>query len=162
MLFASSCRVCTTHWGGYFSIDCFTVYLHSPNNRQFHLLLVSFCSNTQGDCLLAGWQFCYINNRLVIMTSAHPWSIMKIDDWSVLIMEKADAVLSEIGDPDSKVHGANIGPTWVLSAPDGPHVGPMNLAIRGCLHILLIGHWNFHHILLTSNQDLLESLDVWK
>ena len=22
------------------------------------------------------------------------------------------------------------GPTWVLSAPDGPHVGPMNLAIR--------------------------------
>ena len=32
--------------------------------------------------------------------------------------------------PDSKVHGANTGPTWVLSAPDGPHVGPMNLAIR--------------------------------
>ena len=23
--------------------------------------------------------------------------------------------------PYSKVHGANIGPTWVLSAPDGPH-----------------------------------------
>ena len=32
--------------------------------------------------------------------------------------------------PDSKVHGASMGPTWVLSAPDGPHVGPMNLAIR--------------------------------
>ena len=31
--------------------------------------------------------------------------------------------------PDSKVHGANMGPTWVLSAPDGPHVGPMNFAI---------------------------------
>ena len=31
--------------------------------------------------------------------------------------------------PDSKVRGANMGPTWVLSAPDGPHVGPMNLAI---------------------------------
>ena len=24
--------------------------------------------------------------------------------------------------PDSKVHGANMGPTWVLLAPDGPHV----------------------------------------
>ena len=23
-----------------------------------------------------------------------------------------------------------MGPTWVLSAPDGPHVGPMKLAIR--------------------------------
>ena len=22
-----------------------------------------------------------------------------------------------------------MGPTWVLSAPDGPHVGPMNLAL---------------------------------
>ena len=31
--------------------------------------------------------------------------------------------------PDSKVHGANMGPTWVLSAPSGPHVGPRNLAI---------------------------------
>ena len=36
--------------------------------------------------------------------------------------------------PDSKVHGPNIRPIWVLSTPDGPHVGPMNLAIRGaCL-----------------------------
>ena len=23
-----------------------------------------------------------------------------------------------------------MGPTWNLSAPDGPHIGPMNLAIR--------------------------------
>ena len=34
--------------------------------------------------------------------------------------------------PDSRVHGANMGSTWVLSAPDGPHVGPMNLAIKEC------------------------------
>ena len=32
--------------------------------------------------------------------------------------------------PDSKVHVAHMGPTWVLSARGGPHVGPMNLAIR--------------------------------
>ena len=31
--------------------------------------------------------------------------------------------------PDSKVHVANMGPTWVLSAQGGPHIGPMNLAI---------------------------------
>ena len=31
--------------------------------------------------------------------------------------------------PDNKVHGANTGPTWVLSAPDGPHVSLMNLVI---------------------------------
>ena len=32
--------------------------------------------------------------------------------------------------PDNKVHGANMGPTWVLSALAWPYVGPMNLAIR--------------------------------
>ena len=35
--------------------------------------------------------------------------------------------------PDSKVHDANMGPTWVLSSPGGPHVGPMNLAIWACI-----------------------------
>ena len=39
-------------------------------------------------------------------------------------------LVSERNYTDSKVHGANVGPTWVLSAPDRPHVGPMNLAIR--------------------------------
>ena len=35
-----------------------------------------------------------------------------------------------IDTPDSKVHGANMVPTWVLSAPDGPHIGPMKPAIK--------------------------------
>ena len=41
------------------------------------------------------------------------------------------------GYPDSKVHGANIGPTSVLSTPVGPNVGPMNLAIR----VMLVRDW---------------------
>ena len=39
----------------------------------------------------------------------------------------------DIGDagnwPDRKVHGANMGPTWVLSSIGGPHAGPTNFAI---------------------------------
>ena len=31
--------------------------------------------------------------------------------------------------PDSKVHGANMGPTQGQQDPGGPHVGPMNFAI---------------------------------
>ena len=42
--------------------------------------------------------------------------------------------------PDSKVHGVNIGPHWVMSAPDGPHVGSMTLAIRG----VIWGYINTH------------------
>ena len=33
------------------------------------------------------------------------------------------------GTPDSKVHGANMGPNWGRQDPGGPQVGPMNLAI---------------------------------
>ena len=32
--------------------------------------------------------------------------------------------------PDNKDHEDNMGPTWILSAPGGPHISPMNLAIR--------------------------------
>ena len=41
------------------------------------------------------------------------------------------------GIPDIKVHGAIMGPTWVLSAPGGSHVGPMNLAIRDISKMLV-------------------------
>ena len=34
--------------------------------------------------------------------------------------------------PDSKVHGANMGPIWGRQDPGGPHVGPMNVAIWDC------------------------------
>ena len=34
-------------------------------------------------------------------------------------------------DPDDKVHGAHMGPTWGRQDSGGPRVGPMNFAIRG-------------------------------
>ena len=42
--------------------------------------------------------------------------------------------------PESKVHGANMGPTWVLSAPDEPHVGPMNIAIMEDIDMVFVVH----------------------
>ena len=47
------------------------------------------------------------------------WSSQQIDGLGHLV-------------PKSKVHGTNMGPTWVLSAPCGPHVGPINLVIGVC------------------------------
>ena len=35
----------------------------------------------------------------------------------------------EITYPDSKVHGAYMGPIWSRQGPGGPHGGPMNFAI---------------------------------
>ena len=39
--------------------------------------------------------------------------------------------------PDSKVHGANMGPIWGWQDPGGPHVGPMNFALWAVLLIPL-------------------------
>ena len=60
-------------------------------------------------------------------------SIFKI---TILFVNDKQHIIEDIY-PDSKVHGANMGPIWVLSAPDGPHVGPMNLAISVCRVIVL-------------------------
>ena len=51
--------------------------------------------------------------------------------------------------PYSAIHGANMGPTWVLSAPDGPRVVPMNLAIRDTNHCIRV-------ILATAEQTWCE------
>ena len=41
------------------------------------------------------------------------------------------------GIPDSKVHGANMGPIWGREGPGGPHVDPMNLAIWDALFFIV-------------------------
>ena len=56
--------------------------------------------------------------------------------------------------PDSKVHGANMGPTWVQLAPDGPHVGPMNFAIRGVHTLLAASEWRHWQLSLLSHRGL--------
>ena len=38
-----------------------------------------------------------------------------------------------------------MGPTWVLSAPDRPHVGPMNLAIRDILQQYIVHTMSYAH-----------------
>ena len=40
--------------------------------------------------------------------------------------------------PDSKVHGANMGPTWGRQDPGGPHVGHVKLAIWVVSHIRVL------------------------
>ena len=49
-------------------------------------------------------------------------------------------ILSKILAPDSKFHGANMGPIWGRQDPGGPHVGPMNFAIWGP-YVRQIHHW---------------------
>ena len=43
--------------------------------------------------------------------------------------------------PDNKIHGPNMWPIWVLSAPDGPHVGPGTL-LPGLTVTDYTTHWS--------------------
>ena len=56
-----------------------------------------------------------------------------------VILTRGRWVLKKRPYPDSKVNGANMGPTWVLSAPRGSHVGLMNLAI--CVYVPYLWGW---------------------
>ena len=62
--------------------------------------------------------------------------------------------------PDSKVHGANMGPIWGRQDPGGPHVGPLNLATWGFLH-----YWTFargiHQLSLDSPWSVMGTFYVF-
>ena len=84
--------------------------------------------------------------KAVTMLGMNPWFAIMLH-WYLSLQMKIDyivsfnfnkssvvfeflLILTLFHFPDSKIHGANMGPTWVLSSPGGPHDGPMNLAIR--------------------------------
>ena len=54
-----------------------------------------------------------------------------------------------VNSPDSKVHGANMGPIWGRQDPVGPHVGPMNFAIWVISTSTKIACSNFKDIFMT-------------
>ena len=59
------------------------------------------------------------------------WVLSHLSFFVIFLFYTASYHFSSV--PDSKVHGANMGPTWVPSAPDRPYVRPMNLAIRAVI-----------------------------
>ena len=69
--------------------------------------------------------------------------------------------------PDSKVHGANMGPIWARQDPGGPHVGPMNFVIWGgsrfavyyyrLAPVKCLGKWA-----ISIHQELIGPLEMWQ
>ena len=58
--------------------------------------------------------------------------------------------------PNGKVHGANMGPTWVLPAPGGTHVGHLNLVIWVCW----LTSKGFPIVKITSNNSLIVIMGI--
>ena len=105
------------HWSHSFSAiaDSFTVFLQSPTGNLPAIWAMQ--KIVSGLWKMAGFPHqptMHIINHIIHSCSRYPQSIDQ----------------SHSTYPDSKFHVAHMGPTWVLSAPGGPHVGPMNVAIR--------------------------------
>ena len=60
---------------------------------------------------------------LIILKNRFTFLWLSRYQWSTLLVKRTGT------NPDSKVHGANMGPIWGRQDPGGPHVGPMNFAI---------------------------------
>ena len=72
---------------------------------------------------------CNMHNS--ILTESYCWYVICIIQcFNIDFLSNPGCLLNDVGNtPGSKVGGANMGPIWGRQVPDGPHVGPMNLAI---------------------------------
>ena len=74
-------------------------------------------------------------SKLSISIKPHDWTSSFHSNWRVWCGCEY---------PDNNVHTASIGPNSVLSAPDWPHVGPMNIAIKIQIKLHPLKHESLH------------------
>ena len=85
---------------------------------QNELVQVSVMDQTKPYCTAVMYQATLATKA----THEHIYHFDRYLSWNLLVIAKPCF-------PDSKVHGANMGPIWGRQDPGGPHVGPMNIAI---------------------------------
>ena len=70
----------------------------------------------------------YDQAGFLLITNIYVYDVVaREEDWLSLCV----LGLPSLSGPESKVHGANMGPSWDQQDPCGPHVGPINFAICG-------------------------------
>ena len=94
-----------------FALSSNEIYLPIGGFQSCFVLMTSFIMEDEISGNLAGLR----------VLSASPRSMSFISIITTTMQYQAT--------PDSKVYGANMGPTWDRQDPCGPHVGPMSFAI---------------------------------
>ena len=131
---------------------CFQKYWHFVRGIHHHLQVDSphkglvMCSLDVS--LMLAWTSCWTNSPVgsdlryfkIHATSHHFYEI------SCTLSKHQSKLFSRhwcpMLFPDSKVHGANMGPIWGWQDPGGPHVGPMNFAIWVYFHFRGSGQYS--------------------
>ena len=79
----------------------------------------------------------WLQSFIVLLLLCHMcWiygNFLHVSEHSWVLFQQASYCTVSCMHPDSKDHGANMRPTWVLSAPGGPHIGPMSLVIMAAI-----------------------------
>ena len=96
------------------------------------------------------WQKIYLRNQVCIFH--RECMLLNPSLWKTISLFRMMAidVLAEQGGkaaaaiPDSKVHGADMGPIWGQQDPGGTHVGPMNLVIWDGTDLVLTEHSSYN------------------
>ena len=136
---------------------CITAYRSSEERAVFQLTLVSLLIFFEVNCLCARqgmslalvfvWSaFWYFSRNIISLCFASLYCLLRSQSsvrssslssarrcfmCSALSYRLCPALMDlDHGCPYSKGHGASMRSTWVLSAPDGPQVGPIDLTIR--------------------------------
>ena len=104
-------------------------------NVFFNQVFIYNCGNLTGDTRLYVCKYTYSHTHLHnVDSNPVQGSGLKPNEASCLTLVwadfESDSHRNPISSPRYKVYVANMGPTWVLVAPGGTRVGPMNIVIR--------------------------------
>ena len=146
-----STEICLTHWGWvtHICVGDLTIIIVSDNG-----LSTDRCQAitwTNAGILLIGpwgtklneWNF---NQNTNIFIHENAFENIVCETAAILFRPQCVNIFQAY--PDSKVHGAIMGPIWGRQDPGGPHVGPMNFVIWVLFHIVKIKKELNDHITL--------------
>ena len=97
------------------SISPLETFVYRIECSHFWQIIHIFCSM----CFILILPTVFFDRIIFVIADVHDYAARKLHLYYTLIVHSYNR-----DRPDSKVHGANMGPTWVLSAPD---VGPWTL-----------------------------------
>ena len=122
------------------------IFLWIPVNHDLHIInysdfLPGYSCQTINTCWL-DWR-CSAHWLWVVFWWYYPNTQSEVkNELTTVISETAIGYFTFSMVSDSKVYGANMGPTWGRQDPGGPHVGPMNFAIWSYL-LSRCAQWGF-------------------
>ena len=113
-------------WRRLMQINCFDVFFYLALNHPFGFWPHAMLNEVKNILIHRStgvWPYC-ADLKVAVQQGKHSLGLCS---WILCYRLSLIVRWWEEIERHPDVHGANMGPTWVLSVPDGPHVGPMHV-----------------------------------